>query len=315
MPAARLAFGAFVMRIGIDLGGTKIEIVALDDARIELYRQRVSTPVGDYEKTLDAIVALVRDAEAALGRSGSVGIGTPGATSRISGTIKNANSTVLIGENFEADITARLERTVRIANDANCFALSESIDGAAAEAGVVFGAILGTGVGGGIAVTRTIIEGRNRLTGEWGHTPLPWPRDDERPGSACYCGKYGCIETWLCGPRFTAQYVEHGGEPCSPTQIAERAHAGEAKAGTALREYADRLARSLAVIINILDPDVVVLGGGVSNVAQLYAWVPQLLARYVLAGEVQTRLVRAAHGDSSGVRGAAMLWGEAQSLL
>lgn len=313
MRAARLAFGALVMRIGIDLGGTKIEIVALDHKGAALYRQRVPTPAGDYEKTLAAIVALVKAAESKLGHTGSVGIGTPGATSRLTGTIKNANSAVLIGKNFEADITARLERAVRIANDANCFALSESVDGAAVDAAVVFGAILGTGVGGGIALNQTIIEGRNRLAGEWGHTPLPWPREDERPGPACYCGKFGCIETWLCGPRFTAQYAALSGEQCTPTQIAERAKVGDANAVKALREYADRLARGLSVIINILDPDVIVLGGGVSNVAQLFELVPPSLVQYVLANEVQTRLVRAAHGDSSGVRGAAMLWGEASA--
>lgn len=300
------------MRIGVDLGGTKIEIIAIDEGGAELARRRVATPAGDYEKTLAAIVALVRDVEEQFGTRGSVGIGTPGATSPLTGLLKNANSTVLIGKDFQNDIRAALNRDVRIANDANCFALSESINGAASGAHVVFAVILGTGVGGGVAVDGQILSGTNRIAGEWGHIPLPWPRDDERPGPECYCGKHGCIETWLAGPRLGAQYESRGGSSLSPTQIAEAALEGDAVAARVLEEYEDRLARGLAVVINILDPDAIVLGGGVSNIPGLVAGVKPRLAQYVLAGEVQTRLVCAAHGDSSGVRGAAMLWTEGE---
>ncbi|MFN2528202.1 MAG: ROK family protein [Candidatus Baltobacteraceae bacterium] len=298
------------MRVGVDLGGTKIEIIALDEGGAEVARRRVATPSGDYKKTVGAIVSLVRDIEKEVGQRGSVGIGTPGATSPITGLLKNANSTVLIGENFQSDLSIALNRDVRIANDANCFALSESIDGAAAGAHTVFAVILGTGVGGGIAVDGHILSGANRIAGEWGHIPLPWPRDDERPGPECYCGKRGCIETWLAGPRLSAQYQSCGGNKLSPTQIAQAALGGDTIASAVLDEYEDRLARGLSVVINILDPDAIVLGGGVSNIARLCAGVQPRLAHYVLAGEVQTQLVRAAYGDSSGVRGAAMLWPE-----
>jgi fructokinase len=298
------------MRIGVDLGGTKIEIIAIDRHAAELARKRIATPVGDYEKTLAAITTLVHDVENSLGTRASVGIGTPGATSPVTGVLKNANSTVLIGKDFQTDICAALGRDVRIANDANCFALSEATDGAAAGEQVVFAVILGTGVGGGIAVGRRILSGRNRIAGEWGHMPLPWPRDDERPGPLCYCGKHGCIETWLAGPRFAGQYREAAAATATPTQIAAAAQAGDAVAARCLEAYEDRLARGLAVVIDILDPDTVVLGGGVSNIPGLAARVAPRLARYVLAAEVQTQVVCAKHGDSSGVRGAAMLWEE-----
>lgn len=298
------------MRIGVDLGGTKIEIIALDERRAELVRKRAATPAGDYEKTLATISALVQDVENTIGTRASVGIGTPGATSPITGLLKNANSTVLIGRDFQKDISAALGRDVRIANDANCFALSEAIDGAAAGARVVFAVILGTGVGGGIAVERRILPGRNRIAGEWGHMPLPWPRDDERPGPSCYCGKDGCIETWLAGPRFSAQYRAAAAEALSPTEIAAAAQSGDPLALACLQTYQDRLARGLAVVIDILDPDAIVLGGGVSNIPQLASEVAARLPAYVLAAEVHTHIVCAQHGDSSGVRGAAMLWEE-----
>jgi len=296
------------MRIGVDLGGTKIEIIAIDGGGAELVRTRVATPGGDYEKTLAAIVSLVRDIEEKLGQRGSIGIGTPGATSPVTGLLKNANSTVLIGKDFKNDISAALNRDVRVANDANCFALSESVDGAACGAGVVFGVILGTGVGGGISVDGRILSGANRVAGEWGHMPLPWPREDERPGPECYCGKRGCIETWLAGPRLSAHYQSRGGNAVPATQIARAALDGDAVAARVLEDYEDRLARGLSVVIDILDPDAIVLGGGLSNIPGLCARVKPRLVQYVLAGEVQTRLVCAAHGDSSGVRGAAMLW-------
>lgn len=296
------------LRIGVDLGGTKIEVIALDENNRELIRRRTATPAGNYAGTIAAIVALVGGVEAELGVKGSVGIGTPGATSRTTGLIKNANSTVLIGKNFAADVTQALGREVRIANDANCLVLSESIDGAAAGVEVAFAAILGTGVGGGIAVRQHILEGRNRVAGEWGHNPLPWTSDGELPGPACYCGKHGCIETWLCGPRFSAQFEVLSKRRLMPSQIADEARSGNTIAQEALDAYCDRLARSLAVIINVVDPDAIVLGGGVSNIPELYGALPRLLPRYVLAGEYDTPVVAAKHGDSSGVRGAAMLW-------
>ncbi|MDP9018734.1 MAG: ROK family protein [Candidatus Eremiobacteraeota bacterium] len=296
------------MRIGVDLGGTKIEIIALDDAGATIVRRRVATPAGQYEATLEQIVDLVRGVESQTGKTGTIGIGTPGARSRRTALIKNSNSTILIGHDFENDISRRLGRAVRIANDANCFALSEAVDGAAADSNLVFGVILGTGVGGAIVHRKFGIEGRNRLAGEWGHMPLPWPRDDERPGPACYCGKFGCIETFLSGPSLTREYRALTGNDASPTAIAQMASQSDSDAQQCMNDYEDRLARGLAVVIDIVDPEVIVFGGGVSNIDRLYEDVPPRLERYVLAGEVDTKLRRALHGDSSGVRGAAMLW-------
>jgi len=267
-------------RIGIDLGGTKIEAIALDATGREAFRKRVPTPRGDYEATLQTIASLVAEAGA-----GTVGVGIPGALSHASGLVKNANSTWLIGKPLKEDLERVLGREVRLANDANCFALSEATDGAAAGAEVVFGVILGTGVGGGIVVRGHLVQGANSIAGEWGHNPLPLPRAEDLPLRPCYCGREGCIETYLCGPA-----LERDG--------------GEA----ALDRYCERLARSLAGVINLLDPDVIVLGGGVSNIARLYREVPRLWERHVFSDHVATRLLPARHGDASGVRGAARLW-------
>jgi len=298
------------MRIGIDLGGTKIEALALDPDGQPLFRRRVPTPRGDYDATLEAVVDLVRSLEQELGRRGSLGIGMPGALSPASGLIKNANSTWLIGRPFDRDLARALDRPVRLANDANCFALSEAIDGAAAGADIVFGVILGTGVGGGLVVAQRPIGGRNAIAGEWGHNPLPWPSDDERPGPNCYCGKQGCIETFLSGPGLARDYAAATGTTLSAEAIAGRANQGEDQAQAALTRYEGRLARALAHVINILDPDVVVLGGGLSNIGRLAGRVPQLLGRHVFSDRVDTAVVSAHHGDSGGARGAAWLWGK-----
>lgn len=292
------------MRIGVDIGGTKIEAIALGERNEERARLRVPTPQGDYEGTLDAVARLVGDVEARAGeRAAAVGVGMPGALSIDTGLIKNANSTCLIGRPLDKDLSRALGRPVRLANDANCFALSEAVDGAAAGAEVVFGVILGTGVGGGIVVGGKIVAGRNAIAGEWGHNALPWPKPDELPGPACYCGRAGCVEAFLSGPALAR---DHGsGETAE--QIARKAAAGDAKAAAALERYEERLARALANVMNILDPDVVVLGGGVSNVERLYANVPKLWGRWVFSDVVRTRLVQARFGDSSGVRGAAWL--------
>jgi fructokinase len=301
------ALQSYRLRIGIDLGGTKIEGIALDGSR-ELGRMRVDTPRDDYAATVDAVVRLVCDLEARVGTGASVGVGIPGTMSPATGLVKNANSVWLIGRPLLADLEQRLGRRVRMANDANCFAVSEAADGAAAGAEVVFGVILGTGTGGGIVVRGRVVVGPNAVAGEWGHNPLPWPRDDERPGRACYCGRSGCIETFLSGPGLQADYTHQAGRPRTPSDIATRAAAGERDAAAALERYEDRLARGLASIINVLDPDVIVLGGGLSNIDRLYANVPRLWAPYVFSDTVTTHLVKARHGDSSGVRGAAWLW-------
>ena len=295
------------LRIGIDLGGTKIEGIALDGSR-ELARMRVDTPRDDYTATVEAVVRLVRALEARGGTGASVGVGIPGTTSPATGLVKNANSVWLIGRPLLADLEQRLGRRVRIANDANCFAVSEAADGAAGGAEVVFGVILGTGTGGGIVVRGRVVVGLNAVAGEWGHNPLPWPRDEERAGPACYCGRSGCIETFLSGPGLQEDYARHAGQPRTPSDIVGRAVAGERAAAAALDRYEDRLARGLASVINVLDPDVIVLGGGLSNIDRLYANVPRLWAPYVFSDTVATRLVKAQHGDSSGVRGAAWLW-------
>jgi fructokinase len=305
--------GAKAMRIGIDLGGTKIEIIALDDSGATLTRRRVATPAGDYDGTVHAILSLVDDLEAELGERGTVGIATPGAVSTRTGLMKNSNSTVLNGRPLDRDIAAALARPIRMENDANCFALSEAVDGAAAGAAVAFGVILGTGVGGGLVVDRRVVTGRNRIAGEWGHNPLPWPRDDERPGAACYCGKAGCIETFLSGSGFARSYRAIAGVEASAEEIARAAGQGEEAARACLELYCDRLARSLAVVVDIVDPDVVVLGGGLSNIKALYDDLPARVARYAFSDALDTRIVRAVHGDSSGVRGAAWLWPQRQA--
>jgi fructokinase len=296
------------MRIGIDLGGTKIEAIALDDGGVTLVRDRVPTPDGDYRATLDAVADLVAFIERETGGHGTVGVATPGAISRKSGLIKNSNSIGLNGKPLDRDLSQRLGREIRLENDANCFALSEAVDGAAAGARVVFGVILGTGVGGGVVVDKAPIVGRNHVAGEWGHNPLPWPREDEWPGPACYCGKNGCIETFLSGPALAREYRARAGKELMPEAIARAAASGNSDAIACLGCYCDRFARGLASVINVLDPDKIVLGGGVSNIAQLYDNVSMLLERYAFSDGINTPIVRARHGDSSGVRGAAWLW-------
>jgi fructokinase len=295
-------------RIGIDLGGTKIEIVALDREGTVLIRRRVATPAGDYAATLRSIASLVSDVEAELGRRCSVGVGTPGALDPSSGLLRNSNSTALNGTRLARDLESALGREIRIANDANCLALSEAIDGAAQDANVVFAAILGTGVGGGIAVGKRVISGRNNVAGEWGHNPLPWPAPNELPGPLCYCGKHGCIETFLCGPAFAAEFARATGRTLSVPEICSAAEADDAQALAALSRYEDRLGRALAAVVNLLDPDAIVLGGGLSNVARLYTNVPASIERYDICRPIDIMLLRAHWGDSSGVRGAAWLY-------
>lgn len=305
-----------MIRFGIDLGGTKIEIIALDETGVERHRQRVNTPRDSYPATIDAIVELVRNAEATLGSMGSVGVATPGAISRITGKIKNANSTCLNGQPLVEDLQRALQRDIRIANDANCFALSEATDGAAAGAEIVFGVILGTGVGGGVVVRRQLLTGANSIAGEWGHNPLPIfsasSHSNELPGHACYCGRRGCIETWLSGTGLTKHFMEDTGRALSAEDIVALS-ASNAQCEAALAAYEDRLARSLAAIINVIDPDVIVLGGGLSNVARWYDSVPRLWSRYILSDYVETRLLPPKFGATSGARGAAWLWNDAHA--
>lgn len=303
------------VRIGIDLGGTKIEIAALAADGSELLRRREASPANDYPATIAAIVRLVASAESELGRRATVGIGIPGSESPTSGLIRNANSTCLNGRALRHDIELALGRTVRIANDANCLAMSEASDGAGAGFATVFAVILGTGVGGGLAVDGRVLLGANAIAGEWGHNPLPAPRGAELPGPRCYCGRVNCIETWLSGPGLAADHVRHGGSPASPEAIVAAARAGEARARSSLARYGERLARSLATVINIFDPDVIVLAGGLSNIAELYDDVPRHWGAQVFSDRVATRLLRSRHGDSSGVRGAAWLWPLAPSGL
>ena len=301
------------IRIGIDLGGTKIELAAFAPDGSELLRRRVPTPQGDYAATLDAIAALVAEADAALGAGGTVGIGTPGARSLATGRIKNANSTCLNGRALVQDLEAKLGRPVRVANDANCFALSEAIDGAGAGACVVFGVILGTGVGGGLVVDGALVTGANAIAGEWGHNPLPALEPGELPGPACYCGRFGCVETYLSGPGLAHDFRSATGRVLSPVDIAAAAARGDAGCDAALARYELRLARALACVVNIVDPDVIVLGGGLSNIERLYARVPLLWQPFVFSDLIRTRLARNCHGDSSGVRGAAWLWNGADT--
>jgi fructokinase len=300
-----------MLRIGIDLGGTKIEGLALDGCR-ELARVRVETPRDDYSETIEAIASLVGRLERETGAPGTVGVGIPGTVSPATGLVKNANSVWLIGRPLLSDLQRRLRRDVRIANDANCFAVSEAADGAGAGADVVFGVIVGTGTGAGIVVRGRLLTGPNAVAGEWGHNSLPWPREEERPGPECYCGHHGCIETFLSGPGLARDHQRHAGSRSSPEEIVRRAAAGDDVAEQTISRYEHRMARALAMIINVLDPDVIVLGGGMSNVARLYERVPQLWHEWVFSAgrdeSVRTRLVPARHGDSSGVRGAAWLW-------
>jgi len=296
------------MRIGIDLGGTKIEGIAIADDGREAIRRRITAPRDDYRRTLDAVRGLVEEIERELGVQGSVGIGIPGTISPATGLIKNSNSTWLNGTRLAGDLERLLDRPLRFANDANCFALSEATDGAGHGAAIVFGVIIGTGTGGGVVVNQRVLTGANAVSGEWGHNPLPAPRDGEWPGPACYCGRCGCIETFLSGPALARDYAAAGGGEATAIEIAARAAAGDPVAAAAIERYAERLARALGSIINVLDPDVIVLGGGLSNIDRLYERVPQLWAQYVFSDRVATRLVRARHGDSSGVRGAAWLW-------
>jgi fructokinase len=300
------------LRVGIDLGGTKIEGLALDAGGREVARQRVATPAGDYRATLAAIVALVGALESAAGGRASVGIGIPGTISPATGLIKNANSVCLIGHALDRDLQRLLGRPVRLANDADCFALSEASDGAGAGARSVFGVILGTGVGGGLVHDGRLIQGPNAIAGEWGHNPLPWPRvwphGDERPGPQCYCGRLGCIETFLSGPGLARDHAAATGTAAAPEAVVAAAEAGDAAARGSLDRYADRLARALATVINIFDPDVVVLGGGLSRVASLYEEIPHRWGAWIFSDRVDTKLRPPVHGDSSGVRGAAWLW-------
>lgn len=296
------------MRIGIDLGGTKIEIVALGEDGGERLRRRIPTPQGDYRATLGAIGGLVESVEKEFGQRGSVGIGIPGSEAA-DGRIKNANSNCLIGQSLRDDLQGLLQREIRIANDANCFALSEAIDGAGQGCSVVFGAILGTGVGAGIVVRGQVLTGVNSIAGEWGHNPLPGQEEEGalRP-PACYCGRHGCVETWLSGPALAGDHLRQSGENLSCEEIARRAQQGDAGCEATLLRYEKRLAKALAQVINLLDPEVIVLGGGLSRLARLYGNVPRYWAAHVFSDEIATRLSPPRHGDSSGVRGAAWLW-------
>lgn len=298
------------MRIGIDLGGTKTEVIALGDQGEQLYRHRLPTP-RDYQQTIENIAHLVALAEEATGKIGTVGIGIPGSISPYTGVVKNANSTWLNGQPFDKDLSQRLNREVRLANDANCLAVSEAIDGAAAGAQTVFAVIIGTGCGAGVAMNGRVHIGGNGTAGEWGHNPLPWMNDDElryRAEVPCYCGKQGCIETFISGTGFATDYQRLSGNPLKGSEIMRLVEAGDALAEQALAHYEQRLAKSLAHVVNILDPDVIVLGGGMSNVERLYRTVPSLVKEWVFGGECETPIRKALHGDSSGVRGAAWLW-------
>lgn len=298
-------------RIGVDLGGTKTEAVAIGPRGETLARRRAPTPAHDYAAVLATIGGLVLDIERELGGRGSVGVGTPGVISPRTGLVKNSNTTGLNGKPLDKDLEALLERPVRLENDANCFALSEAVDGAGAGARIVFGVILGTGVGGGIVVDGKVLSGVNKVAGEWGHTPLPWMTPDEFPGRRCYCGHYGCVETFLSGPGLAFDYGRRGGGEASGEEIAARAAAGEAVARHTLEIYRDRLSRALAGIVNLLDPDVIVLGGGVSNIDFIYEGLRDLVEKQAFSDVIDTRISRNVHGDSGGVRGAAWLWGGA----
>ncbi|EDQ2286357.1 fructokinase [Salmonella enterica subsp. arizonae] len=299
------------MRIGIDLGGTKTEVIALDDAGEQRFRHRLPTPRDDYQQTIETIAALVDMAEQATSQTGSVGIGIPGSISPYTGVVKNANSTWFNGQPFDNDVSRRLKREVRLANDANCLAVSEAVDGAAAGAQTVFAVIIGTGCGAGVALNGRAHIGGNGTAGEWGHNPLPWMDDDElryREEIPCYCGKQGCIETFISGTGFATDYQRLSGKLLKGDEIIHLVETQDAVAELALSRYELRLAKALAHVVNILDPDVIVLGGGMSNVERLYKTVPSLMKSFVFGGECETPVRKARHGDSSGVRGAAWLW-------
>lgn len=293
------------MRLGIDLGGTKIEIVALDDTGTVLARERVPTPKHDYDATVAAIAGLVHATEAKLGQRGSVGVAIPGTISTATGLVKNANSTRLIGHPLDKDLARALDREVRLANDANCFALSEATDGAAAGKDIVFGIIAGTGVGGGVCIGGRVLGGAHGIAGEWGHNPLPRPRADELPGPTCYCGRTGCTEAWCSGPSLEREFAAATGRKLDAAAIAA---SDDSAARDLMERFLDRFARSIATIVNILDPDAIVIGGGLSNIAALYAELPGRVERYAFTTEAPPLIVKNVHGDSSGVRGAAWLW-------
>ncbi|MDZ4334806.1 MAG: ROK family protein [Pseudomonas sp.] len=293
------------LKLGIDLGGSKVEIIALKNGQ-QVLRRRAPTPQGDYQKTVALIASLVEDCERELGSRGSVGVGIPGTRSPDHGRIKNANSQCLIGEDLQADLEQRLQRPIRLANDADCFALSEACDGAGEGAISVFGVILGTGVGGGLVVRQQLLSGPNAIAGEWGHNPLPWRHNEDGPTRRCYCGQDDCIETFLSGPGWAAR----SNLGLDASALVSAAEAGDPAAQQAVARYCDQLARGLASVINLIDPHVIVLGGGLSNCTALYSQVTPLLPRYVFSDQVNTRLLQAKHGDSSGVRGAAWLWNE-----
>jgi fructokinase len=297
------------MRIGIDLGGTKTELIALDDAGTERHRVRVATPAASY----DAIIACIRDlvlgAERTLGARCTVGVGTPGALSPATGRLRNANTVCLNGQPLDRDLSAALSREVRIANDANCFALSEATDGAGRGAEIVLGVILGTGCGGGVVVRGQLLQGASAIAGEWGHNPLPWPEPSELPGPACYCGKRGCIETFVSGPAVSRDLVAHGGDAIDVQEIASRASRGQTREQAALERFFARVSRGLASVINVIDPNVIVLGGGLSQLSGIEEAIAARLPAHVFSDYVATKIVRALRGDSSGVRGAAWLFG------
>lgn len=295
-------------RIGVDLGGTKIEAIVLNQQGDEVTRMRVRTPNDDYQQILLSIADLVEEVEEGLNEVATIGICTPGAISPASGLLKNSNTVCMNGQPIKKDLVSLLGREIRIANDANCFALSEAVDGAAAGASVVFGVIVGTGTGGGIVINQNLLTGRHAIAGEWGHNPLPWPTETEVQGPECYCGKRGCIETYLSGPGITKDHQSQGGDKANAEQIVELAALGFERAEATLLRYEERMAKSLASVINILDPDVIVLGGGMSNIERLYTNVPRLLSKYVFSDVVSTPIMPPKFGDSSGVRGAAWLW-------
>jgi fructokinase len=297
-----------VLRIGLDIGGSKTELVALDAGGRECLRRRAATPHGGYEEALQGLAAMVREAERELGESATVGVGMPGAISRATGLVKNAYATPYNGKPLKADLERLLGRELRFENDANCFALSEAADGAGRGGRIVFGAILGTGAGGGIVIDGRVVAGANGIGGEWGHNPLPWMEPDEYPGPDCYCGRKGCIERFVSGPALAADHERAEGERLDPALIAQRAAGGDARCARSLERHARRLARAFAHVINLLDPDVIVVGGGLSGIERIYAEVPRAWGKFVYSDGVVTRLVRAAHGDASGVRGAARLW-------
>ena len=298
------------MRIGVDVGGTKIEAVGLSSAGKELHRVRIPTPKGDYNATVQAVVGLVREIEEKAHRVGSVGVGIPGTVVRATGLVKNANSVWLNGRPFEKDLGLALEREVRCANDANCFAVSEATDGAAAGKEVVFGLIVGTGCGGGIALRGKVHSGQNGLAGEWGHTQLPWATERELPGPMCYCGRRGCLEMWISGTGLERDFAETTGRQATGREIELAAEAGDGEAMSALNRLEDRLARGLSTIVDVLDPDAIVIGGGLSKMERIYTGVPRLLRDYCFGGGAEVPILKAMHGDSSGVRGAAWLWGD-----